>query len=111
MTLSTPEEAGLWPIRELPVSRFPTLEQIPDPPHTLYARGEIALEGRHTLTVVGSRKHTAYGKDVVHMLINGLRNTPITIISGLALGIDGLAHQAAIDAGLPTIAVAFKALC
>jgi DNA processing protein len=105
MTLSTPEEAGLWPIRELPVSRFPTLEQIPDPPHTLYARGEIALEGRHTLTVVGSRKHTAYGKDVVHMLINGLRNTPITIISGLALGIDGLAHQAAIDAGLPTIAV------
>lgn len=57
------------------------------------------------LAVVGSRKPTAYGRQVVNQLIAGLRGTNTTIISGLALGIDSLAHRAALDNNLPTIAV------
>jgi len=56
------------------------------------------------LCVVGSRKYSKYGKAVVEKLISGLKGYPVCIVSGLALGIDGFAHQAALDAGLYTIA-------
>jgi DNA processing protein len=57
------------------------------------------------LCVVGSRNFSSYGKQVVEYLIAGLRGYPIGIVSGLALGIDGLAHEAALAAGLYTLAV------
>ena len=57
------------------------------------------------LCVVGARKYTTYGQIAVEKLISGLRGYPIVIISGLALGIDALAHEAALAAGLTTIAV------
>ncbi len=57
------------------------------------------------LAVVGSRKYTNYGKQAVDHLIAGLRGHNIGIVSGLALGIDSLAHQAALDAGLYTLAI------
>ncbi|MDE2188117.1 MAG: DNA-protecting protein DprA [Patescibacteria group bacterium] len=56
------------------------------------------------LTVVGSRQPTDYGRDCVFKLIEGLANYPITIVSGLAHGIDGLAHEAALKVGLKTLA-------
>jgi len=57
------------------------------------------------LAVVGSRTYSPYGKQVCEKLIAGLRGYPIVIVSGLALGIDGIAHQSALDAGLTTVAV------
>lgn len=81
------------------------LKEISDPPKTLYLRGNLPPPDYTLLSVVGSRKHTAYGKDVTLSLIQGLRGHPIAIVSGLALGIDALAHNAAMDAGLPTLAV------
>ncbi len=80
------------------------LREIPDPPARLYVRGMLPPDGTKLLCVVGSRKHTAYGKDVCEHLIAGLSGTPVAIVSGLALGIDAIAHRAALAAGLPTVA-------
>src|SRR3989344_4371424 len=57
------------------------------------------------LCVVGSRKYSDYGRACCEKLIEGLRGYSITIVSGLALGMDAIAHKAALKAGLPTIAV------
>lgn len=57
------------------------------------------------LAVVGSRKYSQYGKDVCEKLISGLAGYPIIIVSGLAIGIDTIAHKAALAARLTTIAV------
>ncbi len=83
----------------------PLLAEIPDVPKTLYICGEVPDWNGKFLTVVGSRKYTQYGKEAVESLIAGLRGQPITIVSGLALGIDSIAHKAALAAGLRTIAV------
>lgn len=68
-------------------------------------RGELPPHDLRWLAVVGSRKYTPYGKAVCERLINDLRGAPVVIVSGLALGIDALAHKAALDAGLPTVSV------
>jgi DNA processing protein len=81
------------------------LSEIPDPPKEIYVRGNLPPEENMCLAVVGSRNYTNYGKQVVEYLISGLRSYPISIISGLALGIDTLAHEAALTAGLHTLAV------
>lgn len=80
------------------------LLQIPQPPKRLYIAGELPPEGTTYLAVVGSRKATTYGKDAVRKLILGLRGHPIAIVSGLAVGIDALSHEAALDAGLYAVA-------
>jgi DNA processing protein len=85
---------------------FPSLlREIPDSPRRLYVRGELPPEGHAWLAVVGSRACTPYGKQAVRHLIGGLRGYPVVIVSGLAYGIDTEAHRAALDAGLPTVAV------
>jgi DNA processing protein len=84
---------------------FPDLREVPEPPDTLSLRGTLEKTiGTTFLTVVGSRKHSRYGAEVCRALIEGLKGYPITVVSGLALGIDALAHEAALTAGLPTIA-------
>jgi DNA processing protein len=80
------------------------LLEIPQPPKKLYMAGELPPEGTVYLAVVGSRKCTTYGKDAVKKLISGLRGYPIAIVSGLAVGIDALSHEAALDAGLYAVA-------
>ncbi len=88
-----------------PLDAFPSLREIPEPPKVLHMRGSLDRTlGTKFVTVVGSRKCTPYGKSVCESLIHGLAGYPITIVSGLALGIDAIAHRAALDAGLPTIA-------
>lgn len=87
--------------KEIPA---PLLE-IPQPPKKLYIAGKLPPEGTIYLAVVGSRKATTYGRDTVKKLILGLRGYPIAIVSGLAVGVDYLSHEAALDAGL--VAVAF----
>jgi DNA processing protein len=79
------------------------LLQINDPPKQLYCIGTPPPIKAVYLTVIGSRTPTDYGSDCVHQLITGLAGYPIIIVSGLAIGIDGLAHEAALEVGLKTI--------
>ena len=81
------------------------LREIADPPKELYIQGQLPSSETKLLCVVGSRKYTQYGKDVCEKLISGLRGYNICIVSGLALGIDAIAHKSALDAGLKTIAI------
>jgi DNA processing protein len=80
------------------------LREIPHIPKQLYIEGILPEENTIYLSVVGSRRHTNYGKDVCQKLIEGLKGYPIVIVSGLALGIDTLAHETALSVGLTTIA-------
>lgn len=86
---------------------FPlALREIPQPPETLYVRGTLPDPTQfYYLAVVGSRKFTSYGREAVERIIGGLAGYPICIVSGLAMGIDAIAHRAALDAGLPTVAI------
>lgn len=90
-------------IREIPIPA--DLKEIPQPPKKLYCIGSLPPEGTLLLTVVGTRRFTGYGKEVCEELIAGLSGYPISIVSGLALGIDTIAHRAALKAKLHTIAV------
>jgi DNA processing protein len=87
-------------------SRCPQgLLQIDAPPPVLYVRGEILPRDRLSLVVVGSRKMTRYGREVVEALVPELAAAGLTIVSGLALGIDTVAHRVALEAEGRTIAV------
>lgn len=81
----------------------PQLLEIPQPPKTLYIRGKLPNPDMIYLAVVGSRKYTSYGRDICKKLIEGLKGYPIVIVSGLALGIDTIAHKTALEVGLTTI--------
>jgi len=72
---------------------------------TLFYIGDLPKQRRPTVAIVGTRKPTAYGREVAYQLSRDLAARGITIVSGLALGIDGIAHQAALDAGGTTVAV------
>lgn len=76
-----------------------------DAPVLLYARGNMDLRAPRMLAVVGTRRPSAYGTDCCRALVAGLAPLNVTIVSGMAYGIDITAHQAALDAGLPTIGV------
>ena len=82
----------------------PALFEIPQPPKKLYIEGTLPPKGSLYLAVVGSRKYTSYGRDVVEKLMAALAGYPIVIVSGLALGIDTLAHENALKNNLQTVA-------
>ena len=95
-----------FPITEVSAAEFPALlREIPQPPTTLNYRGSLPSPDITLLSVVGSRKYTSYGKQVVDELIGGLKNYPIGIVSGLALGIDSLAHEAALKNNMYTLSI------
>ncbi len=80
------------------------LLEIPQPPKVLYMRGNLPADKNLIyLAVVGSRKYTSYGRDMCEKLIAGLRGYPVVIVSGLAIGMDSIAHRAALANGLTTI--------
>ena len=81
------------------------LKEIYDPPKQLYVWGDLRAQENYPLAVVGTRKVSSYGKQATTELTRNLAKTGLTIISGLALGVDGLAHQACLDVGGRTIAV------
>lgn len=92
------------PIRKLPKEKFPkALMEIPQPPEDLWVMGELPKENLIYLCVVGSRKFTSYGRECCEKIIAGLKGYPIVIVSGLAMGIDAIAHKKAISVGLPTL--------
>jgi len=85
---------------------YPTLlKQIFTPPKELYVLGNLEKEEKNPLAVVGTRLPSSYGKAICYSLVKELAARGITIISGLAKGIDGIAHEAALDAHGKTIAV------
>jgi len=94
-------------IKKLTPKDFPAcLKEIPQPPKSLYLQGELpSVTENIFLAVVGSRKFSAYGRESCEQLIAGLSGYPIVIVSGLALGIDTIAHQSALKAGLKTVAI------
>jgi len=81
------------------------LREIPHCPPVLYLQGEIAEADEWAVAVVGTRRLTVYGRQVVRELVTGLVQNGVTIVSGLARGIDSLAHKAALEAGGRTLAV------
>ncbi len=81
------------------------LKHLPDPPLTLYVRGTLTPEDRQALALVGTRKATHYGRDAAIYFARQLARQGITVISGLAHGIDAAAHRATLEAGGRTIAV------
>lgn len=83
----------------------PRLKEIYDFPPVLYIRGEILPQDEWAIAVVGSRKATVYGRQSTEEIVSDLARQKITIISGLAKGIDAIAHKSALSAGGRTIAV------
>ncbi len=81
------------------------LREIDDLPPVIYIKGEIAAADGPSLTIVGTRRATAYGREVAKHLAGEVAKLGITVVSGLARGIDGVAHRAALEAGGRTIAV------
>ena len=91
----TPADAG-----------FPgELRQIPDAPTLLFAKGRLDLLQGPCVAVVGSRDHSRYGAEVASQLSAGLAAAGITVVSGMARGLDAVAHRAALDAGGGTVGV------
>ncbi len=93
-------------IRTLLPEEYPELlYQIPEPPKQLRYEGTPPIPGNKLLAIVGARKFSPYGREMCEALILGLSGEPITVVSGLALGIDSIAHRACIRTGLQTIAL------
>ncbi|MCB1089619.1 MAG: DNA-processing protein DprA, partial [Verrucomicrobiae bacterium] len=86
--------------------RYPAaLREIHDPPHLLYMKGTLTPRDRHAIAVVGSRRVTHYGRESARRLSFQLAHAGVTVVSGLARGIDTAAHEAALAANGRTIAV------
>ena len=85
---------------------YPTrLKEIDQPPPVLYVRGTLTKEDVWAVAVVGTRRVSAYGRQVAEELSGYLANNGVAVVSGLARGVDAIAHQSALKAGGRTIAV------
>lgn len=103
--LKTMKESGInvYTILE---SEYPeNLKNIYDPPPVLYVKGELALEDELAIGIVGSRKATDYGLKAAERIALRLAEMGITIVSGMAMGIDSAAHRGALKAKGRTLAV------
>jgi DNA processing protein len=81
------------------------LAQIPAPPPLIYVRGRLEEVDGWSVAVVGTRAPSTYGRDVARRIAGDLAGAGVTVVSGLALGIDTIAHAAALEAGGRTLAV------
>ncbi len=86
--------------------RYPSrLKETYDYPPVLYVRGSIGPQDEWSLAIVGTRRATVYGKQVTEEIAGDLAASKITVVSGLARGIDTVAHRSALEAGGRTIAI------
>lgn len=99
------EKAGAWVLAFTDPEYPEQLWQLFDPPCVIYGWGEPLAFDRPRLAVVGARRMTAYGRQCVDRLISGIQESNAVIVSGLARGVDGAAHRAALENGLTTWAV------
>lgn len=76
-----------------------------DPPTLLYYRGNANLNSSRIISIIGTRNHTEYGKQVTEQLVQSLQTHQVLIVSGLAFGIDAIAHKASLQNGITTIGV------
>ncbi len=83
----------------------PLLREIDDPPAVLYMKGKGEIDASRTLAIVGTRRASGYGRAVAHKLASELARLGLIVVSGLALGIDAVAHRGALDGGGTTVAV------
>lgn len=91
---------------EITDEHYPNLlKLIPDPPKTLYYRGDISIANLPSIAIVGARKASAYGRWAAHRLAQVLADYEIVTVSGMAYGIDACAHQGALEQDGKTIAV------
>lgn len=81
------------------------LREIDQPPPVLYVRGGLLLEDEWAVAVVGTRRVTPYGRQIAEKVATTLAQSGVTVVSGLAHGVDAIAHQAALNAGGRTVAV------
>jgi DNA processing protein len=81
------------------------LRPIPDPPPVLFAVGDHTLLNRPAAAIVGSRDHSSYGAEVCRTLATGAGQAGVVVVSGMARGLDAVAHTAALDCGGSTIGV------
>lgn len=90
----------------LPDPDYPKqLRQVPAPPPVIYVKGTLGPADERAVGIVGTRRATPYGREVTTEVASGLAAAGVTVVSGLARGIDAVAHQAALDVGGRTIAV------
>ncbi len=90
-----------WNDGDYPVN----LSRVPQPPPVLFVRGQLEEKDELAVAVVGTRQVSSYGREVARELGTGLARHGVTVVSGLALGVDAVAHEAAVEAGGRTIAV------
>ena len=83
----------------------PRLKQIYDLPPLLYVKGELLPDDERSIAVVGTRKPSPYGVQVAEKMVRDIADAGVAVVSGLARGVDGIAHNAALNAGARTIAV------
>lgn len=106
-------EAALQKVEEAQISlltwempAYPTyLREISNPPPLLYYLGDLLEQDQWAVAVVGTRRLTSYGRQVTRDLVAGLVQHNITVVSGLARGIDAVAHKTAVELGGRTLAV------
>lgn len=107
------EKLERYQVKAIPYSDpgYPSrLKEIYDHPPLLYVRGNLLPEDEWCLAVVGTRRATIYGRQVTEDIVADLAQNKITIVSGLAKGIDSVAHRAALEAGGRTLAVSASGL-
>lgn len=81
------------------------LKEIYDLPPLIYVKGSLTPDDERSVAVVGTRNPSHYGRQVTEQMVYDIAGAGVTIVSGLARGVDGIAHRAALDAGQRTIAV------
>ena len=99
------EHAGITAVTWNEPGYPPRLKEIADPPAVLYYKGTLLPVDDRSVAIVGTRSPTTYGREAAAALSRGLAETGVTVVSGLALGIDGVAHRTALESGGRTIAV------
>ncbi len=106
------ERHGITPIASTDREYPPLMRLTPDYPHVIYVVGRVEALSQRSVSVVGSRRMTSYGDRMCHNLVSELsaKIPDISIVSGLAFGVDGSAHRAALHCGVTTVAVVPTAL-
>ncbi len=99
------ERAGMIAITREDGEYPARLRAVPDAPPVLFLRGRASLEGARMIAIVGARNSTAYGTRIARRIARELSASGVTVVSGLARGIDSAAHRGAVDAHARTIAV------
>lgn len=103
--METLRKFGVTAVHRLAAEYPELLKEIYDPPPVLYYRGELRTVEPNGVAVVGSRRCTAYGREMARRIATGLAESDVSVFSGLARGVDAIAHKSALNAGGRTVAV------